>query len=130
MTDGAAYNGDEASGSLQDVTVERPFAGAAVVAFRGEHDLADREQVEALLASILEEGHVVVDFSEAAFVDSTIPHVLLNADAAARERGRELRLQLGTEAIVRKAFELSGVLEQLPTFGSREEALDGLGQDV
>ena len=55
---------------LQDVQVERPRAGAAVVVFTGEHDLSTSEPVEALLGSLIEENElVVVDFSEAEFVD-------------------------------------------------------------
>jgi anti-anti-sigma regulatory factor len=52
-------------------------------------------------------------------------HVLVNADAAARARGRKLRLQLGTAAIVRTAFELSGLTKRLDCVHSREEALEG-----
>jgi anti-anti-sigma factor len=113
----------------QDVTVERPHAGTAVVAFRGEHDLADRDAIEALLRSLVEEGGVVVDFSEARFVDSTMPKVLLSAEAVARKRGHVLAMQLGTEAVVSRAFELSGALEQIEAFDSRDEALARLRRE-
>ena len=109
---------------LQDVQVERPRAGAAVVVFTGEHDLWTSEPVEGLLGSLIEENDlVVVDFSEAEFVDSTTIHTLVKARRAADERGSTLRLQLGTAPIVRKAFELSGMLQLLDCAPTREEAL-------
>jgi anti-anti-sigma factor len=110
--------------AMTHVHVERPAVGTAVVTFRGEHDLATRDDLTALLDSLIEENDLVVtDFSQAQFVDSTTMYVLVNADAAARARGRKLRLQLGTAAIVRTAFELSGLTKRLDCVHSREDAL-------
>jgi anti-sigma B factor antagonist len=112
--------------AMADVRVERPTVGTAVVTFTGEHDLASRDDLTALLESLVEENDLVVaDFSEALFVDSTMLYVLVNADAAARARGRKLRLQLGQAAIVRTVFELSGLTKRLECVSSREEALRG-----
>jgi anti-anti-sigma factor len=118
--------------AIAHVQVERPTVGTAVVTFMGEHDLATRDELTALLDGLIEENDLVVtDFSEAQFVDSTTLYVLLNADAAARARGRKLRLQLGTAAIVRTAFELSGLTKALDCVHSREEALrDGSSRPV
>jgi anti-anti-sigma factor len=111
-------------GGLEEVRVERPAPGAAVVAFAGEHDLATKDLVEALLESLVDENELVIaDFSEAAFVDSATMRVLLNADMAARMRGRRFRLQLGAAAIVRTAFELSGLLLRIECVHSRADAL-------
>jgi anti-anti-sigma factor len=110
--------------AMADVCVERPTVGTAVVTFTGEHDLGARDDLADLLDSLVEENDLVVaDFSEALFVDSTTMYVLVNADAAARARGRKLRLQLGTAAIVRTAFELSGLTKRLDCVHSRDEAL-------
>jgi anti-anti-sigma factor len=110
--------------AMTHVHVERPAVGTAFVTFTGEHDLATRDDLTALLDSLIEENNLVVaDFSQALFVDSTMMYVLVNADAAARARGRKLRLQLGTAAIVRTAFELSGLTKLLDCVHSREEAL-------
>lgn len=109
---------------LLDVQVEQPKAGAAVVVFAGEHDLSTKKPVEALLGSLIEENElVVVDFSEAEFVDSSTIHALVASHRAASERGSTFRLQLGTAPIVKKAFELSGMLELLDCASTREEAL-------
>ena len=112
--------------AMADVRVERPTVGTAVVTFTGEHDLAARDDLENLLDGLVEENDLVVaDFSEALFVDSTTMYVLVNADAAACARGRKFRLQLGTAAIVRTAFELSGLTKRLDCVHSREDALRG-----
>ena len=109
---------------LQDVELVRPKEGAAVAVFRGEHDLATAPAVESMLGALLQENElVVVDFSEAEFVDSSIIHVLVKSDRAARGRGRTFRLQLGTAPIVDRAFQLSGVLEVLDCASTRDEAL-------
>jgi anti-anti-sigma factor len=114
---------NEAPG-LGEVQVERPASRTAVVTFTGEHDLGTKEAVEALLDSLVAENDLVVaDFSEARFVDAAMIGALLDADLAARTRGSTLRLQLGTLPIVRRAFEVCGVLEQLDCASSREEAL-------
>ena len=109
---------------LQDVQVETPRAGAAVVVFTGEHDLSTSETVQELLGSLIEENElVVVDFSEAEFVDSSTICTLIKSRKAADERGSTFRLQLGTAPIVERAFELSGVLKVLDCSSTREEAL-------
>jgi anti-anti-sigma factor len=109
---------------LQDVQVERPRAGAAVAVFTGEHDLSTSKSVEVFLGSLIEENElVVVDFSEAEFVDSSLLHALIKSHRAASQRGAIFRLQLGTAPIVERAFELSGVSELLDCAPTREEAL-------
>jgi anti-anti-sigma factor len=109
---------------LQDVQVERPRAGAAVVVFTGEHDLSTSESVEALLGSLIAENElVVVDLSDAEFVDSSTIYALVKSQRAASQGGSTFRLQLGTAPIVHKAFELSGMLKLLDCAPTREEAL-------
>jgi anti-anti-sigma factor len=109
---------------LEDVLVEHVGARKAVARFGGEHDLSERDRIERLLRALLEDNDLVVaDFSEATFVDSTIMHLLLEADMTARRQGNRFRLQLGTDAIVARAFELTGLGQRLEIAWSREEAL-------
>ena len=111
---------------LQDVRVEQPAPGTAVAVFVGQHDLVTRDAVSRLLFSLLEENElVVVDFSAAYFVDGAMLEVLHSVDREAERRGRTFRLQLGTAPIVRRAFEISGLLEVLDCAPTREEALAG-----
>ena len=110
---------------FRDTHVLRPSFGQAVVELNGEHDLETKEMLAELLASLIEENDlVVVDISQAEFIDSSVLHNLLKADRLARARGSRFRIQLGTAAIVEKALELSGLLDCLEVVPDRERALD------
>ena len=110
---------------FRDTHVLRPSFGQAVVELNGEHDLETKEMLAELLASLIEENElVVVDISQAEFIDSSVLHNLLKADRLARASGSRFRIQLGTAAIVEKALELSGLLDCLEVAPDREQALD------
>jgi anti-anti-sigma factor len=110
--------------SLEDVQVERPADGTAVVVFSGEHDMATEREVSELLHSLVRwDKLIVADFSSASFVDSSMLGVLLDANEQARELGKTFRLQLGTAAIVHRAFEICGVFVAIERVTTREEAL-------
>lgn len=112
--------------ALEDVQVASPQAGVAVVSVADELDLATRTEFSALLDALVRANElVVVDFSEALFIDSSTLNVLLSAHRLALERGTRLRLQLGDGCVVKRTFEISGLLEELSWASSREEALDG-----
>ena len=107
-----------------DVLVERPADGTAVVVFSGEHDLASAPEVRELLESLLQQDDLVVaDFSSAQFVDSAILGLLLETKARAVILGKVFRLQIHTSDIVRRAFEISGVLTAIEHITTREEAI-------
>ena len=107
-----------------DVLVERPADGTAVVVFSGEHDLHSAPEVKELLDSLLREDDMVVaDFSSAEFVDSAILGVVLETHARAVILGKVFRLQLHTTHIVRRAFEIAGVFTAVEHVTTREEAL-------
>jgi anti-anti-sigma factor len=111
---------------LEDVQVASPQPGVAVVSVAGELDLATRTEFSALLHALVRQNElVVVDFSEAFFIDSSTLNVLLSAHKLALEREAHLRLQLGDECVVKRTFEISGLLEELSWASSREEALNG-----
>ena len=98
--------------TLEDVHVTSPCAGVSVVTLSGEHDLATASSISELLDSLLHTSDLVVtDVSAALFIDSSILGVLLRADKSAQARGKDFRIQLGTEAIVKRVFQISGVLD-------------------
>ena len=110
--------------ALEDVQVERPADGTAVVVFSGEHDMATKAEVRDLLDSLVRwDKLIVADFSSACFVDSSILGVLLDTNKQARELGKTFRLQLGTAAIVHRAFEICGVFAVIERVTTREAAL-------
>jgi len=102
--------------SIAEVVVTRPRAGQAVVGLIGEHDLATRAVLSELLASLIGENDldlIVVDLSDAEFIDSSVLHNLVVADRLTRERGLRLRVRLGTAESVNRVLEISGLLEHL-----------------
>lgn len=113
-------------GTLEDVQVSSPRAGVSVVSLSGEHDLATASSMSELLDSLLHASDLVVaDVSDAQFVDSSMLHVLISADKSARARGKDFRMQLGTAAIVKRVFQISGVLDVVTWAPSRDEVLNG-----
>lgn len=112
--------------TLDDVVVEQPAPRAAVAVFSGEHDLATKGQVHELLTSLVYDNELVVaDLSGAQFVDSSTLGVLMAMRGEADERGHTFRLQLNTADIVRRAFEVSGLLNFFEVVPTREAALEG-----
>ena len=104
--------------------VSRTRDGAAVVELLGEHDLAIKDQTEALLSELVDNHDlVVVDVSETSFIDSSILETLVKAHQRAQARGTKLRVQLGSVAVVQKMFEISGLTNYFEVVAGREEAL-------
>ena len=101
-----------------------PQEGAAVVVLHGEHDLLTKTEMSDLFTRLIEVNElVVVDVSCADFIDSSFIHVILGGDRLARDRGSRFRLQMGTAHIVRRALEVSGILDVVDVASSRDEAL-------
>jgi anti-anti-sigma factor len=114
--------------ALEDVQVASPQAGVAVVSVANELDLATRAEFSALLHALVRQNElVVVDFSEALFIDSSRLNILVSGHKLALEHGACLRLELGDECAVKRTFEISGLLDELSWASSREEALNGHG---
>jgi anti-anti-sigma factor len=112
--------------SLPDVVVVQASPGMAVVECRGEHDLACCEAVADLLSELVCSNEVVVvDLSEAEFIDSSFVHCLLEADQRARQRDTRFTLQVGEAPAVGAALEHSGVLNVIGHATTREEAMGG-----
>ena len=103
--------------------VTHPRPGVAVVTLQGEHDISCRDQYRAMFGELLDEHElVVVDVSEARFIDSSFIHTLFISSREAREVGKSFRLQTGTAPVVQRVLELSGALDAIEVAHSREEA--------
>lgn len=109
---------------LVDVLVSRLRPDAVVASFSGDHDITTRDQVGQLLEDLLEENDVVVvDVSEAAFIDSSFLHNLVRAKRFGSERGKRLAIQVDEDAVAHRALEVSLVLQQFEHGGTRDELL-------
>jgi anti-sigma B factor antagonist len=96
----------------------------AILTLHGEHDLATAPALAEELRRTIRAGELtIVDLSRAQFIDSSVVNNLYAAERLARERGLTLTLQLGTESVVQRALEITGLLEQVHCASSREEAI-------
>jgi anti-anti-sigma factor len=112
--------------TLEDVQVTFPRPGVCVVCLRGEHDAATRVLMGELFDDLfLTNDLVVADVTEAQFIDSAMLSTFFAAEKLAREQGKDFRIQLGTEAIVKRVFEVSGALDHLTWAPSRDAVLNG-----
>jgi anti-anti-sigma factor len=101
----------------------------AVISLLGEHDSATAREVRNVIACALKQGtDLVVDLSETEFIDSTIIHVLFESKQLAQEHGLRVSLQLPADARVRRALEITGMLDVLPVYGTRAEAIEAVTQ--
>ena len=71
--------------SLGELEVSLPRPGVAAVALKGEHDLSTAPELGALLQTLVaDHPTVLVDVTEAEFIDSTVIQTLVLADRQAR----------------------------------------------
>ena len=112
-------------GSQPGIDIHSTRPGVVVVALRGEHDLAGKDELSAALGhACAVEPLVVVDLSECTFIDSTVIAALVSSYALVGEEGRRLALLIPqTDGIVARTAELSGLRALVPTFASLDEAL-------
>ena len=85
-----------------------------------------RELRNALTLALAQGAHLVVDVSKTEFIDSSIIHVLFESKQLAQEHGLRVSVQLPTEARVRRALEITGMLDVMPVYGTRAEAIDAV----
>lgn len=86
----------------------------------GEHDLSTAPLVDAAFEPIDASGTtVVVDFTEASFIDSTVLGALIKR----ARRGETLFLVAPKTGTARKILDLVGITGVLKTFDTRAEAL-------
>jgi anti-anti-sigma factor len=114
--------------SQPEVRVVRLPGEVGVIALLGEHDVTTAWEVRNAIAFALDQGtHLVVDWSETEFIDSSIVHALVDSVQLASAQGLRISLQLQTHASVKRMLEISG-LDALSVYGTRAEAIDAVRQ--
>lgn len=104
--------------------LSHPRQGAVVIELSGEHDLEHRDELRDLLSQlVIMNDLVVVDVTEAHFIDSSVLWNLVNIDRLTRDNGKLFRLQVGAASPVRTALQISGLLEALSWAPTRDQAL-------
>lgn len=91
----------------------------------GELDAATAPSVEEVIFRLVDEGrtHVVLDLTEATFLDSTALSALLACSRRLRRPNCGMAIIVGPHAQPRARFDLTGTREVLNVCDSREEAL-------
>jgi anti-sigma B factor antagonist len=101
-----------------------------VINLGGEVDLYTAPEFKERMVQIIEEGkkRVVVDLSDATFIDSTTLGVLVGGVKRLRPSGGSLAL-VCTDQNIQKIFEITGLDRVFPIHESRQAALDEVGAD-
>lgn len=102
-------------------------ADARVVRFEGEFDASSVERTLEQITALLESGvrHLVADFEELRYVNSTGLGVILHFSRVARERGGSFRLCRVTESVY-EIIEIIGATALLEIHDTLEEGLESL----
>jgi anti-sigma B factor antagonist len=95
------------------------------ISLQGEFDMGSSPMLVDEAQRALDEGrHLILDLSEATFVDSSILNAVLRTHRAATSRGQVAVLQLGSAAIVERVLALTGIEQVLPRADDRAEAIE------
>lgn len=95
----------------------------------GEFDMANAPRiVEESERVLTNDKHLILDLSQATFIDSSVINALFVARKQANARGRLAVLQLGTAAIVELVLKISGIEHVLPRVHTRAEAIATIHQ--
>ena len=97
-----------------------------LVTVHGEHDLSNVSELDDAIGGVFRAGsRVVVDLSEASFIDSSILGSLLRGrQKADGDVSHELVIVAPVGTSPRRLIDITGVAGCLPIFESREAALD------
>jgi anti-anti-sigma factor len=113
-----------AMGSGGVIVVEKS-ARACVLILRGEHDLSTSPALDAELDAGFAHGtSVVVDLTEAGFIDSSVAGALMRAAQSTGASLVVLCAPVGSPA--RRLLDMVGITRVIPTFETRAQAIDHL----
>jgi anti-anti-sigma factor len=112
----------------QVVRSERLSQRGAVLIIDGELDLDSASQLGTEIAVRIEEGHrhLVIDLTDATFLDSVAMATLLSAVAPLRTEPDAAVVLAGSDGVVARALEVSGIGRLFTTFDTRDGAIAGL----
>jgi anti-sigma B factor antagonist len=95
-------------------TRTQELPGVRIVVFTGDLDIASEgDATAALEAALGDDGVLVADLRELAFLDSTGVRVLLGADLQAKERGVRFGVARG-DGMVRRLLEVTRIDQRFP----------------
>jgi anti-sigma B factor antagonist len=114
------------SATWQESTIQPvQVAGSiTVVELTGEFDVSNARHVIDHAQRVLDTGRgLIVDLSEATFIDSAIVHALFAVNEAAGSKGRQFVLQVGSQPAVERILSITKLDRSLACAPSRDEAI-------
>ena len=101
-----------------DILVSRTQPWTVVVSLVGEHDLANAGSLERLALAQLDLcDRLVIDLSQAVFIDSSVINALVRVARQSRPRGVTFQLVAAPETHVHRVLDLMGLLDHLGCIG-------------
>jgi anti-sigma B factor antagonist len=114
-------NDDAVTSNQGQITIERRH-DARIVSFHGEHDVATVPHIgERLADARIGDGVIVVDLTEATFIDSSVMGALFHAYRA--DIPPRLRFVAPADTAPRRLFDFVGFAEVVPIFERPGDAL-------
>jgi anti-sigma B factor antagonist len=110
-----------------DISTEQLADDAWVIALTGEVDLYTAPEFKQQLLEVIGQGarHVIVDFTQTTFIDSTTLGVLVGGVKRLRAQEGQLSLVCSDRNIT-KIFEITGLDRVFAIYGTRVEAVEQL----
>jgi anti-sigma B factor antagonist len=108
------------------VVIDTSEPGVVIVVLEGEHEVFSATKLQRQLSELIDDGlALVVDLTQATFLDSSIVSVLLKAREHARRNGTRYAIVLdeSSDESVLRMFAITGLDRYLPVASSREAAL-------
>ena len=108
-----------------DIKTEQLSSETYIISLSGEVDLYTAPEFKQQLLEVIAQGarHVVVDFSDTTFIDSTTLGVLVGGVKRLRTNDGQLSLVCSDRNIT-KIFEITGLDRVFTIYPSRDEALE------
>jgi anti-sigma B factor antagonist len=108
-----------------DIKTEQLDEGGYVISLAGEVDLYTAPEFKAQLLDVIGQGakHVIVDFTNTTFIDSTTLGVLVGGVKRLRSNDGELSLVCNDRNIT-KIFEITGLDRVFTIYHTRAEAVE------
>ena len=112
------------SPETQGIEIERPQGDVSLLHVSGEWDLTNVAELRRTLDEAFETSHaVVLDLDQTRFVDSSVLLALATARQRTLSEDKVFVIRLGSEAFVRNALRVAGLLRVLPVTNDLEAAL-------
>lgn len=113
------------------IRVDSQADGILAVCLDGDFDVANAPVLRGHIDSALDTGHdLIVDLSQATFIDSTVVTVLFAGAEAADRRNKTVVLQVATAPVVERVLELVAIERVLRRAHSRTEAVQMIQREA